>query len=63
MPGEDQRLSWKYGSYWKYFKPHYYLDLPMPIAAEYFVGTVNGELACHLAVSPMFHMFTGLQGL
>lgn len=44
------------GSYWRYFKPHYYLDLPMPIAAEYFVGTVNGELACHLAVSPWFHL-------
>lgn len=42
------------GSYWKYFKPHYYLDLPMPIAAEYFVGVVDGELACHIAVSPMF---------
>jgi GNAT superfamily N-acetyltransferase len=42
--------------YWKYFKPHYYLDLPMPIAAEYFVGTVDGELACHLAVSPWFHL-------
>ena len=40
--------------YWKYFKPHYYLDLPMPIASEYFVGTVDGELACHVAVSPMF---------
>lgn len=48
---------WKVnGSYWKYFKPHYYLDLPMPIAAEYFIGTVNGELACHLAVSPWFHL-------
>jgi len=44
------------GSYWRYFKPHYYLDLPMPIAAEYFVGTVNGELACHLAVAPWFHV-------
>ena len=44
------------GSYWKHFKPHYYLDLPMPIAAEYFVGTVDGELACHLAVSPWFHL-------
>lgn len=41
-------------SYWKFFKPHYYLDLPMPPAAEYFVGTVDGELACHLAVAPMF---------
>lgn len=42
------------GSYWKYFKPHYYLDLPMPPAAEYFIGTVDGELACHLAVCPFF---------
>lgn len=41
-------------SYWKFFKQHYYLDLPMPIAAQYFVGTVDGELACHMAVSPMF---------
>ena len=44
------------GSYWKFFKPHYYLDLPMPIAAEYYIGTVNGELACHLAVSPRFEI-------
>ena len=44
------------GSYWRYFKPHYYLDLPMPIAAEYFVGTVDGELACHLAVAPWFQI-------
>ena len=28
----------------------------MPIAAEYFIGTVNGELACHLAVCPWFHL-------
>lgn len=41
-------------SYWRYFKPHYYLDLPMPPAAEYFVGLVDGELACHLAVCPFF---------
>jgi tRNA(Met) C34 N-acetyltransferase TmcA len=26
----------------------------MPPAAEYFVGTVNGELVCHLAVCPFF---------
>lgn len=42
--------------YWQYFKPHYYLDLPMPIAAEYFVGLVDGELVCHLAVSPRFEI-------
>lgn len=43
-------------SYWKYFKPHYYLNLPMPIASEYYVGLVDGELACHCAVSPMFNV-------
>lgn len=41
-------------SYWKFYKPHYYLDLPMPIAGEYFIGTVDGELACHLAICPKF---------
>ena len=43
------------GSYWRYFEPHYYLKLPRPIAPEYFIGTVNGELACHVAVCPWFH--------
>ena len=48
---------WKVDShYWKYYKPHYYLDLPMPIASEYFIGTVDGELACHMAVAPMFNV-------
>ena len=27
----------------------------MPIAGEYFIGTVEGELVCHLAVCPAFH--------
>lgn len=36
------------------FKRHYYLDLPMPVAAEYFVGFVGGEPVCHLAVTPLF---------
>ena len=43
-------------SYWRFYKPHYYLNLPMPIAAEYFIGTVDGELACHMAVSPRFEI-------
>lgn len=38
-------------SYWHHFKPHYYLDLPMPVGAQYFVGTVDGELVCHLAMA------------
>lgn len=36
------------------FKKHYYLDLPMPIAGEYFVGAIDGEPVCHLAVCPRF---------
>ena len=48
---------WKVdSSYWKFYKPHYYLDLPMPVAAQYFIGTVDGELACHMAVSPRFEI-------
>ncbi|MDE7140219.1 MAG: GNAT family N-acetyltransferase, partial [Treponemataceae bacterium] len=42
------------GSPWKHFKPHYYLDLPMPIAAHYFVGLVDGEPVAHVAVAPFF---------
>ena len=53
-PKIDLQIQQVDSSYWRYFKPHYYLDLPMPIAAQYFVGTVDGELACHLAISPMF---------
>ncbi len=40
--------------YWKLFKPHYYLDLPMPVAAMNFVGTFEDQLVCHVVVCPMF---------
>lgn len=36
------------------FKQHYYLDLPLPVAGMYFVGTIDNEPVCHLAVSPLF---------
>ncbi|OAV69160.1 cell division ATP-binding protein FtsE [Bacteroidales bacterium Barb6] len=36
------------------FKKHYYLDLPLPVAAEYWIGCINGEPVCHLAVCPLF---------
>ena len=36
------------------FKQHYYLDLPAPVAAEYFVGFIAGEPVCHVAVTPLF---------
>lgn len=41
-------------SYWKFYKPHYYLDLPEPVNATHYIGTVNGELACHVVVAPFF---------
>jgi GNAT superfamily N-acetyltransferase len=40
-------------SYWQLFAPHYYLKLAMPVAAQYYVGTVEGEPVCHLAMSTM----------
>jgi GNAT superfamily N-acetyltransferase len=42
------------GSVFRHFKPHYYLDLPFPVAAEYFVGIVGNEPVCHIAVCPLF---------
>jgi GNAT superfamily N-acetyltransferase len=42
------------GSVFRHFKPHYYLDLPYPVAAEYFVGIVDNEPVCFLAVAPLF---------
>ena len=43
-------------SYWKFYKPHYYLDLPEPVAAMHFIGTVDGELVCHIVVAPRFEV-------
>ncbi len=42
------------GTLWHYFKEHYYLDLPHPPAAEYFIGMVGDTPVAHLAVCPMF---------
>jgi len=42
------------GTRWGYFKPHYYLDLPHPVAAQYFIGFVGDEPVAHVAVCPMF---------
>ena len=42
------------GTKWNFFKPHYYLDLPYPVAAQYFIAFVGNEPVAHLAVCPMF---------
>lgn len=44
------------GSYWPLFEPHHYLKLPRMVAASYYVGTVDGELVCHVATSPRFEI-------
>ena len=38
--------------FWPLFEPHHYLKLPKMIAAKCYVGTVDGALVCHVAVSP-----------
>lgn len=40
------------GSYWPMFEPHHYLKLPRMVAAEYFVGAVDGEPVCHIGFTP-----------
>jgi GNAT superfamily N-acetyltransferase len=42
------------GSVFRHFKKHYYLDLPLPVAAQYFVGMIGNVPVCHLAVAPLF---------
>lgn len=49
---EIWQTDWRY---WPAFKPHYYLDLPRMIAADVYVGAVEGEPVCPLGVSPAFH--------
>jgi ABC-type ATPase involved in cell division/GNAT superfamily N-acetyltransferase len=53
-PQLDLRIYKVKGSVFRHFKPHYYLDLPLPVAAEYFVGMIGNEPVCHIAVSPLF---------
>jgi GNAT superfamily N-acetyltransferase len=53
-PDIELRVYKVKGSVFKHFKPHYYLDLPLPVAAEYFVGMVGNEPVCHIAVCPLF---------
>ena len=36
---------------WKFFKPHHYLDLPLPIAATYYIAEYRGLPVAHLAVA------------
>jgi GNAT superfamily N-acetyltransferase len=53
-PKLDLQIYQVSGSVFRHFKPHYYLDLPLPVAGQYFVGVIDNEPVCHLAVSPLF---------
>ena len=37
------------GTFWPAFEPHHYLKLPRMVAAQYYVGFVDGEPVAHIA--------------
>jgi ABC-type ATPase involved in cell division/GNAT superfamily N-acetyltransferase len=45
---EIVRTDWRY---WPEFEPHHYLKLPRMIGALCYVGLVEGERVCHMAMS------------
>ena len=45
---EIYQTDWRY---WPAFEKHHYLKLPLMVAARCYLGVVNGEPVCHLAVS------------
>ena len=45
---EIWQTDWRY---WAEFEPHHYLKMPKMIAAKVYVGTVDGQRVCHMAVS------------
>lgn len=53
-PKIDLQIYQVSGTAFRHFKPHYYLDLPHPVAAQYFIGVVGDEPVCHVAVTPLF---------
>ena len=45
---EIWQTDWRH---WPLFEPHHYLKVPRMVAAKCYVGTVDEEPVCHLAVS------------
>jgi ABC-type ATPase involved in cell division len=41
---------------WSFFKQHHYLDLPLPVAATYYIAEHNGAPVAHLAVCTLAGM-------
>lgn len=55
-PPFDLEIRQTDGSAWPLFEAHHYLKLPRMIAADYYVGSVDGEPVCHVATSPKFEI-------
>ncbi|HMJ05133.1 MAG TPA: hypothetical protein VK474_02650 [Chthoniobacterales bacterium] len=55
-PPFDLEIRQTDGSYWPLFEPHHYLKLPRMIAAEYYVGSVDGEPVSHVCTGPRFEI-------
>lgn len=55
-PRFDLEIRQVDGSWWPHFEPHHYLKLPRMVAAEYFIGLVEGEPVAHVAVAPRLEM-------
>lgn len=53
-PKLNLRIYQVSGSVFRHFKKHYYLDLPLPVAGQYFVGMIGDKPVCHIAVAPLF---------
>jgi GNAT superfamily N-acetyltransferase len=45
---EVRQTDWRY---WPLFEPHHYLKLPLMVAAKCYIGLVDEEPVCHVAVS------------
>src|SRR5437763_941042 len=55
---EIWQTDWRY---WPEFEPHHYLKLPKMPASRCYVGAVEGERVCHLAMSSIW-CGKGLEG-
>ena len=60
-PKFDLEIFQTDGHYWPLFEPHHYLKLPRMVACKYYIGAVNGEVVCHIAVSPRLEI-GGMRG-
>jgi len=60
-PKFDLEIFKTNGNFWRFFEPHHYLKLPRMVAAQYYVGVVDGELVAHIAFSPFLEI-NGMRG-